>query len=559
MESRQTDAVLVACAKEGDLGAFDKLIARHRSRIYRLARYMVGETEAAQDIAQETFLQAFRSLPGLVEAESFGAWLNTIARRQAQRWQNQREHKLAQSGAIVTLGLYELRQPEAELPDALVLRLRGALQALSERERRVMIRHYLEGYSCAEIAVQLRLPVGTIKRILHYSRQKAHKESITMVAKEQESRGPRRLDHWMMGQPGEQFEQVSALFSTSLAESICLSINKTAKRAEQIGEEVQAHPKYVAEALAKLVEYEVVKPPQKERYLLNFIAFDGADWRRLMERISEPAAQVAARLREAQPRLQAAFAQTPLAGAGWAWSAVTWQIYAVIIGHFAATRHQPRDFWPAFPARWDGGRYWEGGYELVAGMQPSWNVGTANKFSEKDQFQYAKFQIYGVDPAIPKPEQDTTAVLGLLSHGPLEVEQILARLGEERDHWQEMIAKLIEFGLLRNAQGELQVAFPVFIEEDSAVLLGVVDELVEPLMNEVVLPIFADVDRLLDEMGYGHLRDQYPIWHLWLNSRIFGEAVRFLMEQGVLPKEHAPIPPAYGFIGWRGKVPLLEM
>ena len=75
------DAELVARARAGDLGAFDRLIARHRARVFRIARQLSGDPEAAQDIAQEAFVQAFRSLRNLQQAQRFGAWLNTLVRR----------------------------------------------------------------------------------------------------------------------------------------------------------------------------------------------------------------------------------------------------------------------------------------------------------------------------------------------------------------------------------------------------------------------------------------------------------------------------------------------
>ena len=67
-----SDAELVARARDGDLDAFDRLIARHRHRVFGIAQQIAGNPEAAQDIAQEGFLSAFRSLHTLGHQDRFG-------------------------------------------------------------------------------------------------------------------------------------------------------------------------------------------------------------------------------------------------------------------------------------------------------------------------------------------------------------------------------------------------------------------------------------------------------------------------------------------------------
>ncbi len=193
MHGRATrDADLVARAKEGDLDAFERLIARHRTRLLDLARRMVGEREAAQDIVQEALLRAFRFLPSLREGDRFGPWLNTIVRRLCQQWLRDGPRRpepvdgeMLQGAPVVLWG----RQPET--PGEVVERVRAALAVLSQRERRVMILHYLEGLSCEEIARALGIRNASVRRILHYSRRKVRKEAEMAKQAETAKRGLR--------------------------------------------------------------------------------------------------------------------------------------------------------------------------------------------------------------------------------------------------------------------------------------------------------------------------------------------------------------------------------
>ncbi len=67
-----TDAELVERAHRGEVAAFDRLVMRHRGRLYDIARHTTGQAEAAQDVVQEALLRAFRSLDTLRDGARFG-------------------------------------------------------------------------------------------------------------------------------------------------------------------------------------------------------------------------------------------------------------------------------------------------------------------------------------------------------------------------------------------------------------------------------------------------------------------------------------------------------
>ncbi|HUU54230.1 MAG TPA: sigma-70 family RNA polymerase sigma factor, partial [Armatimonadota bacterium] len=313
-----TDAALVARSKAGELDAFDRLVMRHRSRLYGIARQITGESDAAQDVVQDAFVNAFRSLGALRDGERFGQWLNTIVRRESTRWlrNGMREARWGDPGALqAVIGGAWMRPAEA--PAEVVSSVRDALAVLSDRDRRVMVLHYLEGYTCEEIARQVRLSAGGVKRILHDSRRKVRREVVEMAEAEKERRGPRRLRAWIDGSVWPGRWNVSDHLRPGRAQAVCLAVNKEARTAEEIAARVEAHVDYVREVVSDLVEMTALASPKRGKCLASFIAFDAEDWRRLMRLVPEPAAQVGERFAAAEGRLRAAFERTPLAASGW--------------------------------------------------------------------------------------------------------------------------------------------------------------------------------------------------------------------------------------------------
>jgi len=553
----RTDANLIAKAKAGDLDAFDQLIARHRIRVLAIARQIAGNPEAAQDIAQDAFLNAYRSLASLHDQLRFGPWLNTIVRRQAQRFlrdgHRTPEPMDCEMVHIISGGW---PQPEPEPPAEVVERLRAALEILTRRERKVMILHYLEGRTCEEIAAQLHLPTGSVKRILYNSRQKAKKESIKMAQEEKVKKGPRLLDHWIAGSTSAGRDSVFTYMRSPVTQSVCLVVNKTAKTSRQIAAEIDANAKYVEDAISDLMHLRLLESPKKGLYLDTFIAFDAGDWRRLMTMIKEPAARIAAQLVKTEAKVKAAYKKTPLAASGLTWQEVIWPLYSVAVVNFGVSRNRSeRDL--RGPERPDG-YYWFGGHELDKDLSPTWSTGF-NSSGSWPTLRHGNFWTEGLRWNYNSyPHGDSATAIELLALKSLSEKAALNRLKGETEHWRGILADLMRTGLLKKESNQLRLAIPVFTQADSELLTPVIDEIIRPIVRDIAEPAFADVDKLLDEMGYSHRRDQYPQWHRWLIGNVMGEALRFMMEQGVLPKPPDPVPATFAFIAWKGDLPLMS-
>lgn len=148
------ETAIVALAIFGDDGAFSELVRRRQSWLRNLLRRLCHDPVLADDLAQQAFLQAWRSIRHLNSASAFGAWLRRVA---VNTWLM---HVRAQSPEYP-----ETSRPEpADLPSTgEQLDLDRALARLSTEERLCIVLAYNEGMSHAEISESTSLPLGTVK------------------------------------------------------------------------------------------------------------------------------------------------------------------------------------------------------------------------------------------------------------------------------------------------------------------------------------------------------------------------------------------------------------
>ena len=162
----------------GDMGAFDELVRRFRDAVLLIARHELGggAAAAAEDVAQDVFLLAFKALPQLKEPSRFGGWLCAITRNRARRL-GAREGRCqaTERGDLDRLILAASREL-APHPLDIALReferrqLLAALAQLPDDHRVVLHLRYFDEWPVARIAGFLSLPVTTVKWRLHQGR-----------------------------------------------------------------------------------------------------------------------------------------------------------------------------------------------------------------------------------------------------------------------------------------------------------------------------------------------------------------------------------------------------
>jgi RNA polymerase sigma-70 factor (ECF subfamily) len=145
------DAELVRRAQLGSAAAFEELVVRHGSRLYRYLAVQLRHESDAHDALQDTLTAAWRGLPGLQNAERFLPWLFGIASNKAA------------DAARRRLPTADVEGTAEGSRGAELLELREAVATLAPHLREVLLMRYLLGLSEAEAAVTLGVRVGTVK------------------------------------------------------------------------------------------------------------------------------------------------------------------------------------------------------------------------------------------------------------------------------------------------------------------------------------------------------------------------------------------------------------
>ncbi len=183
--STEADALLVDRVKQGDVRAFEMLVVKYQRRIERLIGRMVRDVDLVQDIAQETFIRAYRALPQFRGESAFYTWLYRIAVNTAKKALGdlKRDPLVTESARIgrdedgEETSRVENELTDGETPEALMASkqianaVNSAIEDLSEDLRQAITLREIEGLSYEEIAEAMNCPIGTVRSRIFRARE----------------------------------------------------------------------------------------------------------------------------------------------------------------------------------------------------------------------------------------------------------------------------------------------------------------------------------------------------------------------------------------------------
>jgi RNA polymerase sigma-70 factor (ECF subfamily) len=184
MSAPDADAPLIERVKLGDKRAFEMLVVKYQRRIERLIGRMVRDVDLVPDIAQETFIRAYRALPQFRGDSAFYTWLYRIAFNTAKKtlMELKRDPLISESAFSAREDDDETSRVENELsdgetPDAVLASkeiaatVNAAIEALSEDLRQAITLREIEGLSYEEIAEAMNCPIGTVRSRIFRARE----------------------------------------------------------------------------------------------------------------------------------------------------------------------------------------------------------------------------------------------------------------------------------------------------------------------------------------------------------------------------------------------------
>ncbi|MCL2309988.1 MAG: RNA polymerase sigma factor RpoE [Proteobacteria bacterium] len=181
MSERKMDQQLVVRAQQGDKNAFGLLVAKYQRRLARLLARLIRDPVEVEDVTQETFIKAYRSLSGFRGDSAFYTWLYRIGINTAKNHLVSSGRR-AQMSAPFTVedaeGFEGMEQrcdavtPESELMGKeIALTVNRAVNILPQELRSAVLLREIEGLSYGEIAEAMNCPIGTVRSRIFRARE----------------------------------------------------------------------------------------------------------------------------------------------------------------------------------------------------------------------------------------------------------------------------------------------------------------------------------------------------------------------------------------------------
>jgi RNA polymerase sigma-70 factor (ECF subfamily) len=180
MVLERSERELVAACQRGDRDAFRELFELHRDRVYSIALRFSGDSSAAMDIAQDTFLKLFSTIADFRGDAAFQTWIYRLVVNSCFDHARRSRRVLPLADAVIA----KLRAPVDALAELmrreLSANLSSAVERLSPPMRMAVVLRYTEGLSYEEIALALGCTPGTVASRLN----RAHKALERMLGRE---------------------------------------------------------------------------------------------------------------------------------------------------------------------------------------------------------------------------------------------------------------------------------------------------------------------------------------------------------------------------------------
>ena len=179
---------LIERTRSGDMVALECIVKRFQDMAYGYAYSILGDFHQAEDAAQEAFIEAYYQLPSLRVPDAFPGWFRRIVFKQCDRIIRRKRVQTVPLDAVGEIASMSAGPSQIVEQREMHERVIQAVRSLPERQREVITLFYIDGYSQADIAKFLEVPVTTVKKRLYDSRRKLKERMMDTVDETLKSR-----------------------------------------------------------------------------------------------------------------------------------------------------------------------------------------------------------------------------------------------------------------------------------------------------------------------------------------------------------------------------------
>ena len=257
----------------------EKIVTEYLKPIFGFALKRCKNIHDAEDLSQEIVTNAFRALLVKDDVSDMGKFIWTVAHNALSNYYRDAAKSMLCVSVDEVANLISEPYSESDADDnaETVRRLQTEIAYLSKLQRRIVIAYYFEQRKQADIAMELGIPLGTVKWHLFEAKKELKRGMDTMRKASELKFNPIKFHSYgINGSVGKK--SPDEFFRSTLAQNICYCVRNTAKTINEIADDLGVSPVYVETEVEFLEEYGFLQA-QKDKYIINFI-------------ISEPTAEL---------------------------------------------------------------------------------------------------------------------------------------------------------------------------------------------------------------------------------------------------------------------------
>ena len=498
-------------------------------KTYLFARARTNSVADAQDLAQDILTEVLNALQKGAQPKHFSAWFWTIARRRYARFVEQ-ERLYRLSGQIFPsqqdCSDIALLQERLAKDDALKIIYRE-LSLLTKIYREIVILHYIEGKTVTQIATELKIPAGTVKRRLHDARliiRRGVKKMNRLTGKR--SFRPDKLMLSASGSPGKAWPYLRRQLPKNI---LSIAAQRPATVDELCAEIGLARP-YMEEEVELLEEITLLRKVSKSAYQTDFIILNRSIVAEIETNVASKSKDLAAKVYEALDNAKSELLNTGFFGNNLEWKFLSWIFILKLADQLIDTVKsdaqktvETKDR-PLYEKPW----YFSGIRELGQSYENSIPFygcnGVFHNLRDQDIVTHAVS--YSIEDFIPPRlnEFDTDAIdiaLKIAFH-----KLLVSQLTEDQ---KEILAELITKNIVVNNDGNFLLNIPVFGAGHNSRITTIIRKIIHPFVEQTSIlwsELYAKLELQIDR----HLHNQI---HNYL-SGIFGNNLRhYFVEYGL--------------------------
>ncbi len=527
---------------------------------YLFCAKRISDSEEARDLSQDILYEALRVIALGKTFVSFHSWYWRMARN---KYADYVAHKQNPALPIEMAGGMAAQTPEPleRLIDAEGLSLLNySLSRLTSMYREMMIRFYLKEQSIAQIARELDIPEGTVKRRLFDAKNTLKERFETMNNVGTSSYAPAKVSYFWGGNSGN----AQNVMKQKIAQQACVFCCEEAKTVNEIADELGVAPVYLEPVLEQMLDTDLMTSPVKGKYITNFCVFPEQVYQDACalsciefrkNGFNERTAEILMGLREKITALD-------FYGKDFAYEYLMWLLYVEAGYSYAegGKTHYCGAYGDKYPEsaerRYNITMFFAKPEETIdfSGWEEVKAIGWSNLHQSFTTTEYGKVTFVNNYDADPFPTDydrigsdyqgcrdnwvngNNISLLVALSENPRK---------ELNPYEEEQVAGFLKCGLVKKTEEDLVVQVPIFTKEVYATICDYIKEALQDLVKEYAEIIGNTVEKLLLPYVRKDLMSVFIHWDM----KMFFQTVCYLLYYGMYESDTLQIPEDYGTSG----------